>query len=250
MNTLMLKTNEQIELMKCAGHLVGATHRILQDGLKAGQKTSTLDKLAEDFIRSQGAVPAFKGYRGFPYTICCSVNEEVVHGFPSEKELQEGDLVSIDVGVVHEGFNGDAAFSAVIEGDSTERQLNLMDTTRRALTEGIQKARDGYRVSDISNAVQTFVEGSGFNVIREYGGHGIGKELHEQPFIPNYGPPNHGAKLKAGMVICIEPMVVEGHADIEHASNGWTVRTKDHKLAAHFEHMVLITKDMPRILSI
>lgn len=248
MDTVIIKNLGQIKLIKEASHLVAKSHRIIKKEAKVGITTLELNDMVDNFIRSEGGEPAFYGYRSFPFSICASVNDEIIHGFPSKRKLKDGDLLSVDIGVRYKGFCGDAAFSLQI-GSSTYRAQNLMDSTHRALIEGIQKARQGNRIGDISFAIQNFIEASGYSVVRKYCGHGIGRDVHEKPLIPNYGFCNTGMELKAGMVICIEPMALEGRRETYVDSNGWTVKTKDGKLAAHFEHVVQITDSTPYILS-
>jgi methionyl aminopeptidase len=248
MEIVILKHKGQIACVKKASGKVAATHRKLKEYIDVGVRTSVLDTIAADFIRSQDASPAFLGYRSYPFSICTSINEEVIHGFPSDRRLKDGDLLSIDVGVQYKGYCGDAAFSVQV-GRQTKKGKAIIDTVHGALIEGIQQARHGKKVGDISYAVQSYTEGGGFNVVRDYCGHGIGRELHEEPMIPNFGYSNRGFKLKAGMIICIEPMITEGSEKTEVGMNEWTVRTIDRKLSAHYEHTVLITDGMPVILS-
>jgi methionyl aminopeptidase len=248
MQTIILKHKYQIDLIKRAASIVHSTHNEIRKHIKVGVTTNELDAIAAAYIRSQDATPAFLDYRGYPFSICTSINDEVIHGFPSERKLEEGDLLSVDVGARYEGYCGDAAFSTEV-GRETGRVTNLIQANYGALIEGIRQARHGKKVGDISNAIQSFVEGSGYGIVKNYCGHGIGKELHEDPMIPNYGYANRGFKLKAGMVICIEPMITEGRTEVITDWNGWTVRTVDGLLASHYEHTVLITDGTPVILS-
>ena len=243
-----LKTTSELERMRRAGRVVAGLLERLTKLVRPGVKTKLLDEEALAYLRAQGAKPAFLGYRGFPASICVSVNEEVVHGIPGERVLHEGDLVSLDVGAVVDGFYADAAASVGVGAISTQAG-RLMETTRQALEEGIAQALAGNRVSDISSAVQRRVERDGFGVVREFVGHGIGQALHEDPAIPNFGPPHMGPRLKAGMVIAIEPMVTMGGYDVEVLSDGWTAVTKDRSLAAHFEHTVVVTDHGPEVLT-
>jgi len=210
--------------------------------------TSELDRLAEEFIRSQGGRPSFKGYRGFPASICSSVNDQVVHGIPGPRELKDGDIVGIDVGVELEGYHGDAAWTFPV-GEVSDEAKRLLQVTREALAMGIAQARPGGRIGDISHAVQSHVEAAGFSVVRELVGHGIGREMHEEPQVPNYGPPGRGPRLMVGQVLAIEPMVNIGGAEVVTGSDGWTIATRDGSLSAHFEHTVAVGATGPVILS-
>jgi methionyl aminopeptidase len=216
--------------------------------VRPGLETRELDEYVEKRLAALGAKPAFKGYRGYPASVCVSVNEEVVHGIPGNRRLREGDLVSVDVGVEHGGFFADTAFSTGA-GETDGVSKRLMDVTRSALWEGIGRARAGNRVSDISNAIQRFVEGAGFSVVREFVGHGIGRKMHEEPQIPNYGSPGQGLVLRAGQMLAIEPMVNEGGAAVRVMENGWTAVAVDGKRSAHFEHTVLVTGGEPEVLT-
>ncbi|HHW13919.1 MAG TPA: type I methionyl aminopeptidase, partial [Firmicutes bacterium] len=213
-----------------------------------GVTTGELDRFAEEFFRSRGAVPAFKGYNGFPASICTSVNEQVVHGIPGSRVLQAGDIISIDAGAIVDGFYGDSAATFPV-GEVDAEAERLLAATREALARGIAQARVGNRLSDISHAVQAWVEAQGFSVVREYVGHGIGRAMHEAPAIPNYGPPGRGPRLKAGMVLAIEPMVNAGGYEVATEDDQWTVVTVDGRLSAHFEHTVAVTGDGPLILT-
>jgi len=205
--------------------------------------------LAEEYIKRHGGIPAFKGYRGYPRSLCVSVNEEVVHGIPGKRKLKEGDIVSLDLGVLMDGYYGDAAITVPV-GKVSELAKKLIKVTEEALYRGIEMARPGNRLSDISHAIQTHVEKAGFSVVREFVGHGIGKQLHEEPQVPNFGPPNRGPRLEPGMVLAIEPMVNTGTWEVRILPNGWTVVTADGGLSAHFEHTVAITDNGPEILSL
>jgi len=243
-----LKTPHEIELMRKAGHVVAGLLQHVIERVRPGVKTKTLDEAAAAYIKAQGAQPAFLGYRGYPASICVSVNEEVVHGIPGERKIREGDVVSIDAGAIVSGFYGDAALTITV-GAVPERAQQLVQTTQRALAAGIKQATVGHRLSDISHAVQQVVEQEGFGVVRDFVGHGIGRAMHEEPPIPNFGPPNMGPRLKAGMVLAIEPMVTMGRPDVEVLSDGWTAVTKDRSLAAHFEHTVAITDRGTEVLT-
>jgi methionyl aminopeptidase len=222
---------------------------MLEEWIKPGVNSLKLDKLAEEYIRSQGATPSFKGYNGFPATLCISRNEEVVHGIPDRNAfLQDGDIVSVDCGAFLNGFHGDHARTYAVGAVSAEKQ-RLMDVTRQSLALGIQKAVVGNRLSDIGHAVQQYAESQGYSVVRELVGHGIGQRLHEDPQVPNYGKPGRGIVLKEGLVIAIEPMVNMGKAGVRTLSDGWTIVTRDRKPSAHFEHTVAITKNGPELLT-
>lgn len=235
--------------MREAGRLTARVLRLVGEAVAPGVTTAYLDELAEQTIREAGAVPAFKGYRGFPATICASPNNEVVHGFPRETPLSEGDVLSVDVGVVLDGYYGDSAMTFPV-GRVSDEATHLMDVTRDALDAGISKCRAGMRISDIGHAVQTVVEDAGFSVVREYVGHGIGREMHEDPQIPNYGPAGKGPALRPGMVFAIEPMVNAGGFAVRQLDDGWTVVTEDGSLSAHFEHTVAVTDDGPAIFTL
>lgn len=244
-----LKTPEEIEQIRSANLLVSATLAHLAGHLKPGISTIELDRMAETFIRDHGATPAFKGYKGFPATCCISVNEEVVHGIPMEDELQEGDLISIDTGVVLNGFVGDSAYTFAI-GSIPEKHAQLLRVTKESLYKGIEQARVGNRLGDISWAVQEHTEiKHGYGVVRELTGHGVGKKLHEEPEVPNYGRRGNGMKLQEGLVIAIEPMINLGKKDIYCADDDWTIITKDELPSAHFEHSIAVRKQGPDILS-
>ncbi|MDH6307322.1 methionyl aminopeptidase [Dysgonomonas sp. PFB1-18] len=245
---IFLKTDEEIELMREANRLVGMTQGELAKLIKPGITTLYLDKIAEEFIRDHGAVPSFLGYNGFPYSLCISVNENVVHGFPSEYVLQDGDIISVDCGTEKNGFCGDSAYTFCV-GEVAEDVKKLLRTTKEALYLGIEKAVEGNRVGDIGDAVQTYCEKRGYSVVRELVGHGIGRKMHEAPEVPNYGRRGVGPMLKKGMCIAIEPMINMGSKNVVFESDGWTVRTKDRKPSAHFEHTVAIRQGKADILS-
>ncbi len=234
--------------MRKAGKIVSALLKLMEKEAKPGVTTKTLDWIAEDFIRAQGASPAFKGYYGYPACICVSVNEEVVHGIPGQRSLQDGDIVGVDVGVVVDGYFSDAARTFPI-GKVDAQSLRLIAVTREAMNRGIQKAVEGNRLSDISWAVQSYAEENGLGVVRKYTGHGIGKNLHEDPSVPNFGKPNQGLTLVEGMALAIEPMLNLGSYDVEELSDGWTVVTKDGKRSAHFEQTIVVGKEKAEILT-
>ncbi len=246
---IYLKTDEEIELLREANQLVGKTLAEVGKHIAPGVSTLQLDKIAEEFIRDHGAVPAFLGYGGFPNSICASVNEQVVHGIPSSsKILNEGDIISVDCGTILNGYVGDSAYTFCV-GEVDPKVKDLLKTTKESLYLGILAAVEGKRIGDISNAVQTYCESHNYSVVRELVGHGIGKRMHEEPEVPNYGRRGCGPLLKSGMCICIEPMINMGSKNVVFERDGWTVRTKDRKCSAHFEHCIAIRPDGPQILS-
>jgi methionyl aminopeptidase len=245
---LVLKSEREIEYMKDAGKIVAETHQEMKKAVKPGITTGELDRIAENFILSKGAVPAFKGYRDYPATICASVNEEVVHGIPGERELLEGDIISIDIGAVINGYYGDSAATLPI-GEVSAEAKRLLEVTEKCLYEGIEMAKVDNRLTDISHAIQTYVEKNGFSVVRDFVGHGIGSELHEPPQIPNYGLPGRGPRLKPGLCLAIEPMVNIGGYEVATIRDNWTVVTEDGSLSAHFEHSIAVTEEGPIILT-
>lgn len=245
---IILKSKREIEIMREAGRVVAETHAFLKEVIKPGITTKELDTLAENFIRSKNAIPGFKGYGGFPGTICASVNEEVVHGIPSMRELKEGDIISIDIGSIVDGYYGDSAKTYPV-GYISEENQKLIDVTKESFYKGIEFAKLGYRLSDISNAIQTYVEENGFSVVTDYVGHGIGRNMHEEPPIPNFGPAGKGPRLQEGMVLAIEPMVNIGTRKVKVLSDNWTVVTLDKKNSAHYEHTIAITSEGPEILT-
>jgi methionyl aminopeptidase len=242
------KSEKELAYMREAGSVVARVHREIARMIEVGTTTLELNKLAEDIIIKAGARPAFKGLYGFPYTICASVNEEVVHGFPNSRKLENGDIVSIDIGAEVNGYFGDSAATYPV-GDVSPEVLNLLKATEESLYKGIAMAKAGNRLSDISHAVQTCAEGYGYSVVRDYVGHGIGKQPHEDPQIPNFGKPGRGIRLKAGMTLAIEPMINMGTYEVRTLLNNWTVVTLDAKLSAHFEHTIAITDGKPEILT-
>lgn len=246
---IYLKTDEEIELMRVANQLVGKTLGELAKHVAPGVTTLQLDKIAEEFIRDNGATPAFLGYGGFPNSICASVNEHVVHGIPSSKViLRDGDIISIDCGTHINGFTGDSAYTFCV-GEVSPEVRHLLKTTKESLYKGIEAAVDGKRVGDIANAIQTYCETRNYSVVRELVGHGCGRNMHEEPEVPNYGRRGCGPLLRRGMCICIEPMINLGSKNVVFENDGWTVRTKDRKPSAHFEHCIAIRPDGPDILS-
>lgn len=243
-----IKSASELDSMRAAGRVVGGMLEDLSSRVKIGLTTKSLDDAAMEYIRGHGAKPAFLGYRGFPAAICVSINEEVVHGIPGSRRIVHGDLVSLDVGAIVDNFYADAAITIIV-GSVQDKITRLAETTRVSLQKAIEFARADNRLSDISHAVQAEVESKGFGVVREFVGHGIGRELHEDPPIPNFGVPNVGPRLQVGMVIAIEPMVTLGDYAIEVLSDGWTAVTRDGSLSAHFEHTVAITEKGPEILT-
>jgi methionyl aminopeptidase len=245
---IRLKSPAEIEKMRASARLVARTLDYLGQQVKPGVSTLDLDRLALEFIRKNGGTPSFLGYRGYRHTICASVNEEVVHGIPGKKTLREGDIISVDVGVLMDGFHGDSARTFAV-GTVTEEAERLLKVTEESLGKGIEQVRAGKRLGDISAAIQEHVENLGFSVVRSLVGHGIGRDLHEDPQIPNFGRPGVGILLKPGMVFAIEPMVNAGGYEVETLGDGWTVVSADGSLAAHFEHTVAVTDNGPDILS-
>ncbi|MBN1879939.1 type I methionyl aminopeptidase [bacterium] len=245
---IFLKSANEIEILRKANQIVAETLEVVQAQIKPGVTTAHLDKCCEEYIRSKGAEPAFKGYRGFPNALCISLNEEVVHGIPGDRQLQEGDIASCDVGVKYKGFFGDSAATFPV-GKISTIAADLIQITEEALYLGIEQAIVGNRLYDIGNAVQYHVEKSGFSVVKVFVGHGIGRQLHEDPQIPNYGPAGRGVKLRDGMVLAIEPMVNIGTDEIEILPDGWTAVTKDGSLSAHFEHSIVVRDSEAEILS-
>ncbi|WP_139905850.1 type I methionyl aminopeptidase [Clostridium thermarum] len=246
---IIIKRNYEIEYMKRAGKVVSNTLAKLQEVVKPGITTAELDRLAEDMILKQGAKPSFKGYHGFPASICASVNDEVIHGIPNDRVLKEGDIVSIDCGACLNGYHGDAARTIPV-GKVSEEAYRLIKITQESFFEGVKKALVGNRLTDISHAIQVLVENESFSVVRNYVGHGIGRNMHEDPDVPNYGSPGRGPKLSAGMVLAIEPMVNTGGYHVKTLDNGWTVVTVDGGLSAHYENTVAILDNGPEILTL
>ncbi|OGQ13573.1 MAG: type I methionyl aminopeptidase [Deltaproteobacteria bacterium RBG_19FT_COMBO_46_12] len=246
---IIIKSPREIEQLKRSNAIVAEVFEKLKGMIAPGITTKELDQVAEEYILSKGGRPAFKGYRGFPATLCISINEEVVHGIPGQRRLKEGDIVSIDGGVNFAGYFGDSAITLPV-GEVDLESKRLLEVTEKALTLGIEKAKIGNRLFDISYAIQRWVESRGFSVVRDFVGHGIGKDLHEEPQIPNFGSPHQGPRLEKGMVFALEPMVNEGTYEVRVLSDGWTVVTADGKRSAHFEHTISINDDGAEILSI
>ena len=245
---VILKPASAIKKMREAGRLSALALKVGGEAVKPGVTTAEIDKVIYDFIMSQGATPSFLNLYGFPASACISVNDELIHGIPGNRVIKEGDIVSIDVGACLDGYHGDNA-ATFVAGTASEEALALLDVTKQSLYKGIEMATVGHRVGDISNAVQTYCEERGYSVVREFVGHGIGRSVHEDPEVPNFGAAGHGPRLVNGMVIAIEPMINAGTRFVSTDSNGWTVRTKDGKLSAHFEHTIAITEDGPIILT-
>ena len=246
---IIRKSEAEIEKMARAGDVVRGCLDLLADEITPGVTTKELDRLAEKYIRAEGGIPTFKGYRGFPASICTSPNSMVVHGIPGKTRLNEGDIVGVDVGVTLDGYIADAAMTYAV-GDISELAQRLMDVTQESLNRAITQCEVGHRVGDISHAVQTYVESHGFSVVRSMVGHGVGREMHEDPQVPNYGPPGQGPELRDGMVLAIEPMVNAGGYDVEMGDDSWAIYTQDGSLSAHFEHTVAITRNGPRLLTV
>lgn len=246
---IILKTKREIEIMRKAGRLVAMSHELVRKHIKPGITTKELDQIVEDFLKSQNAIPTFKGYNGFPYTICASVNEEVVHGMPGERKLKEGDIISVDIGATFEGYVGDSAKTFFV-GEVDDEKRRLVEVTRQSFYEGIKFAKESFRLSDISHAIQEYAESAGFSVVRDFVGHGVGKNMHESPQIPNFGKPGKGPRLQQGMVLAIEPMINAGTYNVKVLDNDWTVVTLDGKPSAHYEHTIAITDGEPELLTV
>jgi len=244
-----IKTIEEIEKIRNSGRILKSVLNLVRENIKPGVATIELSRLAEDFIIKHGAIPAFKGYKGFPEALCISINEELIHGIPGSRTIKESDVVSVDGGVLFEGWYSDAAFTVIAGEPVNENARRLVEVTEQALYVGIKEAKINNRIGDIGHSIQNFIESFGFSVIRDYSGHGIGKKLHEDPSVPNFGRSGQGVLLKKGMVIAIEPMVAEGNNKLIVEANGWTVKTLDHSLAAHFEHTVAIGNNGPEVLT-
>jgi methionyl aminopeptidase len=245
---IITKTPREIEIMREAGRIVALTHQELKKHISPGITTKELDAIAEQFILKNDAIPSFKGYNGFPGSICASVNNELVHGIPGDRVLKDGDIITIDIGAKYNGYHGDSAWTYPV-GTVDEETKRLLEVTEESLYRGLNEAKPGERLSNISHAIQTYVESNGFSIVREYVGHGVGQDLHEDPQIPHYGPPNKGPRLKPGMVLAIEPMVNAGSRYVKTLADNWTVVTVDGKMCAHFEHTVAITETGYEILT-
>jgi methionyl aminopeptidase len=243
-----LKTEEDLVLIRESAQILGKAHGEIARLIKPGVKTSVLDKVAEEYIRDQGGVPSFKNYHGFPASLCISVNEVVVHGFPGNYELRETDVISVDCGVYYKGYHSDSAYTYPLEGVKPETLL-LLERTLESLYKGIGEAKAGNRIGDVASAIQTYVESFGYGVVRELVGHGVGKSLHEDPEVPNYGKRGKGVKIAPGMVFAIEPMINLGTKNVVQERDGWTIRTADRKPSAHFEHTIAVHEDRTEILT-
>ena len=246
---ISIKSPREIELMRIAGRIVAETHELLSKAIRPGITTLELDTIAEEFIRKRGAIPAFKDYNGFPASICSSINEQVVHGIPGPTVLKDGDIIGIDIGAVYDGYYGDAARTYGI-GRIDKETERLLKVTEESFFKGIEYALPGNRLSDISHSIQKHVESNGFSVVRDFVGHGIGRNMHEDPQIPNYGLPHKGPRLAAGMALAIEPMVNQGKYAVKVREDGWTVVTADGKPSAHYENTIVITNGKPEILTL
>ena len=245
---IICKTPRELDIMRESGRIVALTHQKLEKAIQPGITTGELDKIADEFIRSMDAIPSFKGYNGFRGSICASVNEELVHGIPGDRVLNDGDIISIDIGAKYKGYHGDSAWTYPV-GNVDEETMDLLKVTETSLFKGLDEAKPGERLSNISHAIQTYAESEGFSIVREYVGHGVGQELHEDPQIPHYGPPNKGPRLKPGMVLAVEPMVNAGSRHVKTLNDHWTVVTRDDKMCAHFEHTIAITEEGYEILT-
>lgn len=245
---IIIKSEREIELMYEANQIVAETHALLAESIKPGITTSEIDRIAEEYIRKRGAVPSFKGYQGFPASVCCAINEQVVHGIPGPQRLEEGDIIGLDIGAYKNGYHGDSARTLPVGKVSSEAEKLLL-VTKESLDRGIAQAIEGNRLTDISHAVQVYAESHGFSVVRDFVGHGIGRQMHEAPQIPNYGQPGRGPRLKKGMTLAIEPMINAGGYHVKVLADRWTVVTADGSLSAHFEDTIAITGGEPLILS-
>ncbi|MFG6150692.1 type I methionyl aminopeptidase [Halobacillus sp. B23F22_1] len=245
---IICKTPRELEIMREAGRIVALTHQEMKKNIRPGVTTGELNQIADDFIRSMDAIPSFKGYNGFRGSICASVNEELVHGIPGDRVLNEGDIISIDIGAKYQGYHGDSAWTYPV-GTVDDNTADLLRVTEAALWKGLNEAKPGVRLSNISHAIQSYAETGGFSIVREYVGHGVGQDLHEAPQIPHYGPPNKGPRLKPGMVLAVEPMVNAGSRYVKTLADHWTVVTQDGKMCAHFEHTIAITEEGYEVLT-
>ena len=245
---IFYKTEEEIQIIRESADILGRAHGEVAKHVRPGIKTKDLDKIAEEFIKDHGATASFKGYNGFPATLCISPNEQVVHGIPGDDELKDGDIISIDCGVYYKGFHSDSAYTYPV-GDIPQETLALLKATKESLYVGIEEAKFGNRIGDLAYAIQKYVEDRGYTVVRELVGHGLGRNLHESPEVPNYGKRGRGPKLQEGLVIAIEPMVNLGTRNIVQENDGWTIRTRDRKPSAHYEHTVAIFKDRTEVLT-
>ena len=248
MSAITIKSPREIELMRQAGRITAAARSLAREMVTPGITTAQIDREVRHFIEKSGAIPTFLGYGGYPASVCLSVNEEVIHGIPGKRVLKEGDIVSVDVGATYKGFVGDCA-GTYVAGEASDEAKRLIEVTRQSFFEGIKFARAGYRIGDISHAVQEYVEKNGYGIVREYVGHGVGSVMHEAPEVPNFGAPGRGPRLVKGMTIAVEPMVTQGTWEVRVLKDGWTVVTKDGKLAAHYENTIAITDGEAEILT-
>jgi methionyl aminopeptidase len=249
MSTISIKSPREIELMRQAGKITAAARALAREMVTPGITTAQIDREVRHFIEKSGAVPTFLGYGGYPASVCLSVNDEVIHGIPGHRVIHEGDIVSVDVGATYKGFVGDCA-GTFVAGTTSDEAMRLIAVTRQSFYEGMKFARAGNRIGDISHAIQTYVEENGFSVVREYVGHGVGAEMHEAPEVPNFGKPGRGPRLLKGMTIAVEPMVNVGTWEVKVLKDGWTVKTLDGKLSAHYENTICITDGEPEILTV
>ncbi|HHU77283.1 MAG: type I methionyl aminopeptidase [Caldicoprobacterales bacterium] len=246
---IVLKSRKELEIMREAGRITAGALRAVEEQVRPGVTTRHLDKLAEEYILLHNATPAFKGYNGFPASICASVNAQVVHGIPNDKPLEEGDIISIDIGAFYKGYCADAARTFPV-GNISSEAAELIDAAKESFYESLKYSRLGYRISDISHAIQSYVESRGFSVVKSFVGHGIGQRMHEDPQVPNFGLPGMGPRLRPGMTLAVEPMVNQGTDEVEILEDGWTVLTKDRLLSAHYENTIAITEEDPLILTL
>ena len=246
---ITIKSASQIDKMKKAGEIVALTHELMKKNICDGVTTKELDRIAEEFIRSKGAIPSFKNYNGYPASICASVNDVVIHGIPGNTRLKTGDIVGIDIGAYIDGYHGDSANTYGV-GDISKEAADLIEAAKRGFEAGIKMAVQGNRVGDISAAIQQYVESCGYTIVREFVGHGVGAQMHEEPEVPNYGQAGRGPRLCAGMTLAVEPMINAGNRDIVMLDDEWTIVTKDGSLSAHYEHSIAITKDEPILLTV
>ena len=246
---ITIKSASQIDKMKRAGEIVALTHELMRKNVCDGVTTKELDRIAEEFIRSKGAIPSFKNYNGYPASICASVNDVVIHGIPNNTRLKNGDIIGIDIGAYIDGYHGDSANTYGV-GDISKEAADLIDAAKRGFEEGIKKAVLGNRVGDISAAIQKYVESRGYSIVREFVGHGVGAQMHEEPEVPNYGRAGHGARLCSGMTLAVEPMINAGKRNVVMLDDEWTIVTEDGSLSAHYEHSIAITKEEPILLTV
>lgn len=246
---ITIKSASQIDKMKKAGEIVALTHELMRKNICDGVTTKELDRIAEEFIRSKEAIPSFKNYNGYPASICTSVNDEVIHGIPGNTRLKNGDIIGIDIGAYIDGYHGDSANTYGV-GDISQQAADLIDAAKGGFEAGIQKAVAGNRIGDISSAIQQYVEARGYSIVREFVGHGVGAQMHEEPEVPNYGRAGHGPRLCSGMTLAVEPMINAGKRNVVMLDDEWTIVTEDGSLSAHYEHSIAITKDEPILLTV